>query len=82
MRTVGIGVGGRRSGEPEVARARGELSLSGVACAVRRELALLGAEPRSGTGVSALDIAGLENARARCLDWMEQRKRHPAMDRQ
>ena len=27
----------------------------------------------SGTDVSALDIAGLENARARCLDWMEQR---------
>jgi hypothetical protein len=34
------------------------------------QLALLGAESRSGTGMSALDLAGLEDAGARRLDWM------------
>src|SRR5271165_6732427 len=84
MRTAGVGLGGRRSGEPAVARARGKLSLFGMLRAVRREPALLGAEPRSGISLSALDIAGVEDAGARCLDWMERRaaKTQPAVDRQ
>ena len=47
------------------------LSLSRVPRAVRREPALLGAESRSGTGLPALDIAGLEDANPRRLDWVE-----------
>ena len=58
-------------GEPPVARAGGTLSLPRMSRAVRRPLALLGAESRSGTGLFALDLAGLEDAGARRLDWME-----------
>ena len=84
MRTAGVGPGGRRSGEPVVARAHGTLSLPGMPRAVRRELALLGAESRSGTRLSALDIARLEDANPRRLDWVERRaaETQPAMDRQ
>src|SRR5579864_3475780 len=84
MRTAGVGFGGRRSGEPVVARAHGTLPLSGMPGAVRRELALLGTESRSGTRLSALDIASLEDANPRRLDWVERRaaETQPAMDRQ
>src|SRR5450755_3794790 len=71
MRTAGVGPGGRQSGEPLVARARGTLSLSGVPRAVRGEPALLGAEPRAGTGLPVVDIARLENAAAGRVDRVE-----------
>src|SRR5215471_11697630 len=84
MRAAGVGLGGRGKREPPVARATGTLSLLGLACAVWGQPALLGAESRSRTRVSALDIAGLEDAGARHLDWMERRAAavQPAMDRQ
>src|SRR5947208_10006326 len=44
LRTAGVGAGGRRRGEPLVARACRTLSLPGVPRALRRELALLGTE--------------------------------------
>ena len=75
MRTAGVGSGGRPSGEPAVARARGTLSLSGVPRALRRELALLGAESRSGTGLPAVDIASLEDAGAHAwIAWSDERR--------
>src|SRR2546421_12789960 len=49
------------------------LSLSGMLRALRRQLALLGAESRSGTGLPALDIARLEDAGAGRLDRLERR---------
>src|SRR5438309_3326535 len=84
MRTTGVGSGGRPGRESIVARAHGTSSLPGMPRAVRRELALLGAESRSGTGLSALDIARLEDANPRRLDWVERRAAatQPAMDRQ
>src|ERR1019366_10785481 len=68
---AGVGPGGRRSREPPVAREGRTLSLSRVPRAVRREPALLGALSRSGTGLSALELAGLEDAGPGCLDRLE-----------
>ena len=73
VRAAGAGVGGRPSGEPPVARADGTVSLSRMPRAVRREPALLGAESRSGVGLSALDLAGLEDAGSGRLDRLERR---------
>ena len=64
MRASGTGSGGRPSREPPVARADGTVSLSGMPRAVRRAPALLGAESRPGVGLSALDLARLEDAGA------------------
>src|SRR6516165_9436472 len=52
--------------------------------ALRREPALLGALSRSGAGLSALELAGLEDAGPGCLDRLERRatKAQPATDRQ
>src|SRR3989449_6687842 len=71
VRAAGIGAGGRPSGEPALARAGGTLSLSGVPGALRRPLALLGAESRSGTRLPALDLARLEDEAPRRLDRVE-----------
>ena len=84
MRAAGVGLGGRPGGEPVVAGADGTLSLPGMPRAVRCEHALLGAESRAGTRLSALDIARLEDAGPRRLDRLERRaaEAQPAMDRQ
>src|ERR1035437_3032853 len=52
--------------------------------AVRRELALLGAQSRSGTRLPAVDLARVEDAGARRVDWVERRaaQTQPASDRQ
>src|SRR5437867_2429726 len=71
VRATGVDPGGRQSGEPVVARAGGTLSLSRMPRAVRRESALLGAESRAGTGLSALVLARLEDAAERRLDRLE-----------
>src|SRR3989449_3905405 len=71
VRAAGIGAGGRPSGEPALARAGGTLSLSGVPGALRRPLALPGAESRLGTGLPALDLARLEDEAPRRLDRVE-----------
>ena len=73
VRASGTGSGGRQSGEPPVARADGTVSLSRMSRAVRREPALLGAESRSGVGLSALDLAGLEDAGSGRVDRLERR---------
>ena len=65
--------GGRPSREPPVARAGGTVSLSGMPRAVRRAPALLGAQSRAGVGLSALDIAGLEDAGSGRVDRLERR---------
>src|SRR6266851_7907625 len=84
VRAAGIGAGGRPSGEPALARAGGTLSLSGVPGALRRPLALLGAESRPGTRLPALDLTGLEDAVPRRLDRLERRAATTqlALDRQ
>ena len=64
VRASGVGLGGRASGEPPVARAGGTVSLSRMSRAVRRAPALLGAASGAGVGLSALDLAGLEDAGA------------------
>src|SRR5450631_1490602 len=52
--------------------------------AVRRAPALLGAESRPGVGLSALDLARLEDAGAGCLDRLERRATaaQPPVDRE
>jgi hypothetical protein len=64
-----ISLSSRRGGEE--AKTRSRVSLSGMARALRRQLALLGTESRSGIGLFAVDLAGLEDAGAGCLDWLE-----------
>ena len=71
VRAAGTGVGGRQSRESPVARADGAVSLSWISRAVRGEPALLGAPWGAGVGVSALDLAGLEDASAGRVDRME-----------
>src|SRR5215472_17747770 len=70
---AGTGVGGRQSRESPVARAARTVSLSRMSRAVRREPALLGAPWGAGVGVSALDLAGLEDASTGRVDRMERR---------
>src|SRR5665811_128547 len=84
MRTAGVGPGRRLGRQPVVARAHGTSSLPGMPRAVRRELALLGAQSRSGTRLPAVDLARLEDAGARRVDWVERRaaQTQPASDRQ
>src|SRR5207248_7674825 len=71
LRTAGVGAGGRRRGEPLVARACRTLSLPGVPRAVRRELALLGTEWPPRTRLSVVDFTRLEDKAARRLDRLE-----------
>src|SRR5271157_5905364 len=73
LRASGVGSRPRPSGEPSMAPATGTVSLSGMARAVWGELALLGTESRAGTGLPAVDLARLEDAGSRCLDWLERR---------
>ena len=73
LRASGTGPGGRPSREPPVARADGTVSLSRMPRAVRREPALLGTESGSGVGLSALDLARLEDAGAGRVDRLERR---------
>src|SRR5215472_5214631 len=84
LRAPGSGPGRRQSGESPMARAGGTLSLPRMPRAVRREPALLGAEWRSRSGLSALDLAGLEDASARYLDQLDGRAAaaQPAKDRE
>ena len=68
---VGTGPGGRKKRKPSMARAGRAISLFGMQRAVRRPAALLGAESPAGTGLSALDLPGLEDAGPRRMDWLE-----------
>src|SRR5712691_3166853 len=71
VRASGTGLGGGPSREPPGACAGGTASLSRMPRAVRRTPALLGAESRAGAGLSALDIAGLEDAGSGRVDRLE-----------
>src|SRR5262245_43057152 len=73
VRTSGTGVGGKPSREPPVERARRTISLSRMSRAIRRTPALLGAPTRTGVGMFAVDIAGLEDASSGRVDRLEQR---------
>src|SRR6516225_6112466 len=73
VRTVGVGSGGRRSGEPTMAGAHGAVSLPRMLRAVRSALALLGAQSAAGTRLSVVDLARLEDEAAGYLDWLERR---------
>src|SRR5215469_11999481 len=78
MRTAGVGVGGRGRGEPAVAGAHGAVSLPGMLRAVRRTLAVLGAQSAAGTRLPVVDFARLEDEATGHLDWLER----PATDSQ
>src|SRR6516225_64679 len=67
-----------------MARAGGTLPLPRMPRAVRRQPALRGAAWRSRSGLSAVDLAGLEDASPRCLDRLDGRAAtaQPAEDRQ
>src|SRR5215472_767862 len=71
LRAAGTDAGARPSREPLLAPAVGTAPLSWLSHSLRRQPALLGAPSGSGTGLPAVDVAGLEDAGARCLDWME-----------
>src|SRR5215469_13730241 len=81
---AGTGDGGRQNRESPVARAARTVSLSRMSRAVRREPALLGAPWGAGVGVSALDLAGLEDASTGRLGRMQRRAAtaQPPADRQ
>src|ERR1017187_8265638 len=63
--------GGGQNGKPSVAPGDGTESLSRVPRTVRREPALLGTKSAPRTGLSALDIACLEDAGKGCLGRLE-----------
>ena len=71
IHTLGNGPRGRRSRQPPLARKGGALPLSQLSRTLRRAPALLGALSRSGVGLSALELAGLEDARPGCVDRLE-----------
>src|SRR5215469_13451029 len=84
VRTAGVGIGGRRSGQPAVAGAHGAVSLPGMLRTVRSALALLGAQSTAGTRLSVVDLARLEDEAAGHLDWLERRTTdwQPTVDRE
>src|ERR1039457_6120288 len=82
---VGAAPGRRIPETPSPAEAGRERSAAARTLgAVRREPALLGALSRSGAGLSALELAGLEDAGPGCLDRLERgaATAQPATDRQ